>query len=102
MCDQDKSKEQLIEELRALREEVVRLETKIRQAEGFEGEPAQNSPVSLLEERSRMNAILASLNIGLCLINRDMTLAWANATIARMSPAQNPAGGAAVKSPGQD
>ncbi|NMC49507.1 MAG: PAS domain S-box protein [Desulfovibrio sp.] len=44
------------------------------------------------EERGRLEAILASLDTGLSLINRDLTVAWVNDKITNMFPGPTPVG----------
>jgi PAS domain S-box-containing protein len=44
------------------------------------------------EERGRLEAILASLDTGLSLINRDLTVAWVNEKITNIFPGPSPVG----------
>ncbi len=50
------------------------------------------SDQKVMDERARLESILASLDTGLSLINRDMTVAWANAKIHELFPGKNPVG----------
>ncbi len=92
MRDQEKSKEQLIEELRAIREENNVLKARAGRSSEFGGEAAQEPVAAPLEERNALGAIPAPLTTGLCLVNRDRTIAWADEQMARISPHDNPAG----------
>jgi PAS domain S-box-containing protein len=44
------------------------------------------------EERDRLDTVLTALDTGLTLLNRDMTVAWANQKIRRLFPGQDPVG----------
>ncbi len=92
MRDNDKSKQQLITELRAAREKIVELKAKIKQSDNSENDSINKSNTPCCETQNRLSTFLAPLDIGFYLINRDMTIAWVNEIMLQRFPNQKHVG----------
>ncbi|WP_051261614.1 PocR ligand-binding domain-containing protein [Desulfovibrio inopinatus] len=92
MRDKDKSKQELITELCAAREEIAKLNEEINPSNKLTNELVNEVSCTNFYAQNKLNKFLSPLGIGLYLINRDMVVIWTNDKMSQLFPYQDQIG----------